>query len=84
MNDEIFTGLVAQLEDRFQEMDSGLSTALIETDAEYAALAERRKELEVRFPFIESMLEKLYCKGYLSNRGHLPLLQKAASPSVAV
>ena len=57
MNDEIFTGLVAQLEDRFQEMDSGLSTALLETDATYTEIAEHRKELGKRFPFIESVLE---------------------------
>jgi len=57
MKDEIFSGLIAQLEDRFEEMDSDFSIALPESNAEYAALMERREKLQERFPFIESALE---------------------------
>jgi hypothetical protein len=57
MKAEIITGLVAQLEDRFQEMDSDISTALLDTDEEYAALRKCQTELEERFPFIESAME---------------------------
>jgi hypothetical protein len=63
MKDEIFSGLVAQLEDRFQEMDSDISTALLDTDEEYVALRKRQTELEERFPFIETAMEG---KGSLS------------------
>ena len=57
MKDEIFSGLVAQLEDRFQEMDSDLTTALVDTDEEYAVMRKRTMELEEEFPFIESVME---------------------------
>jgi hypothetical protein len=63
MKDEIFSGLVAQLEDRFQEMDSDITTALLDSDAEFAAMRKRQTEIEARFPFIESVLEG---KGELS------------------
>jgi hypothetical protein len=57
MKDEIFSGLVAQLEERFQEMDSNITTVLLDTDEEYAALRSRQTELEERFPFIETAME---------------------------
>lgn len=57
MKDEVFSGMVAQLEDGFQEMDSDLTTALIDADEEYAAMRKRTMELEEAFPFIESVME---------------------------
>ena len=57
MKEEIFSGLIARIEEEFQAMDSEITTALKETDEEYAALNKRRTELEARFPFIESALE---------------------------
>ena len=38
MQDSIFTGLLAQLEERFEEMDSEITVALPERDEKYAAL----------------------------------------------
>lgn len=57
MKEEIFSGLVAHIEEDFQEMDSEITTALKETDEEYVALCKHQSELEQRFPFIESALE---------------------------
>jgi len=57
MKDEVFSGMVAQLEDVFQEMDSDLTAALIDTDEEYAAMWKRMIELEEKFPCIESVVE---------------------------
>jgi len=57
MKDEVFSGMVSQLEDGFQEMDSDLTTALIDADEEYAAMRKRTMELEEEFPFIESVME---------------------------
>jgi len=57
MKDEVFSGMVAQLEDGFQEMDSDLTTALLDTDEEYAVMHKRTMELEEEFPFIESIME---------------------------
>jgi hypothetical protein len=56
MQENIFDGLVAQLEDRFQEMDSSITTALLERDEQYAALRKRLGELEQQYP-IEKWLE---------------------------
>ena len=57
MQDNIFDGLLAQLEERFEEMDSEITVALPERDEKYAALRARLEELERRFPFIESVLD---------------------------
>jgi hypothetical protein len=57
MKEDIFSGLVARIEEDFQAMDSEITTALKETDDEYTALNKRQTELEERFPFIESALE---------------------------
>ncbi|MCL2544289.1 MAG: hypothetical protein FWE77_00060 [Clostridia bacterium] len=54
---EAFLGLFAQLEDMFGEIDSNLTVALRNSDAEYAALQKYQRELAERFPFIERMLE---------------------------
>jgi hypothetical protein len=56
MQEDIFSGLVAQLEERFQEMDSDITTALLERDEQYAALRKRLGELERQYP-IEAWLE---------------------------
>ena len=57
MQDSIFDGLLAQLEERFEEMDSKITVALPGRDEKYAALRARLEELEQRFPFIESALD---------------------------
>jgi hypothetical protein len=56
MPSNIFDGLLAQLEENFQELDSNITTALLECDEEYAALRKRLGELEQQYP-IESWLE---------------------------
>jgi hypothetical protein len=57
MNDNIFTGMVENLEDNFLEISSGVITSLRETDGEYAALCDRQDELQKRFPCIQAVLE---------------------------
>jgi hypothetical protein len=57
MKEEVFLGLVALLEERFHEMDSGITVKLADSDTEYAALKARLDELERQFPFIEKVLE---------------------------
>ncbi|GHV06508.1 hypothetical protein FACS1894217_05320 [Clostridia bacterium] len=57
MKNEVFSGLVALLEERFQEMDSDITVKLADSDMEYAALKARIDELERQFPFIEKVLE---------------------------
>jgi len=57
MQDDIFFGLMKQLEDSFEEMDSNITVALTEADAEYAALKKRLSDLEQQFPFLEAALE---------------------------
>jgi hypothetical protein len=44
-------------DDGFLELESETVTALRKGDEGYAALVKRKKELEERFPFIESVLE---------------------------
>jgi hypothetical protein len=44
-------------DDGFLELESETVTALRKGDVGYAALVGRKKELEERFPFIESVLE---------------------------
>jgi hypothetical protein len=56
MQEDIFSGLVTQLEERFQEMDSDITTALLDSDEGYAALRRQLGALEQRFP-IEKWLE---------------------------
>ena len=57
MQNDIFSRLLEQLEDRFLEIDSDLTVALQEHDEEYARLKARQAELERQFPFIESVLD---------------------------
>ena len=57
MQENIFAGLLAQLEERFLEMDSEITVALPERDEKYAALWARLSELERLYPFIESVLD---------------------------
>ncbi len=57
MNDNIFAGMVENLEASFQEIASGVTAALQDTDAEYAALSRKRLELQGRFPCIGAALE---------------------------
>lgn len=57
MNDNIFTGMMERLEDGFLEMASEITASLCDTNPEYAALFERRLELQSRFPCIGSVLE---------------------------
>jgi len=57
MKDEIWEGMVSRFEEGFDEMDSNLTTALIDTDEDYAAMRKRTMELEEAFPFIESVME---------------------------
>lgn len=56
MQENIFGELAAQLEERFAELDSDVTTALLERDEQYAALRKRLGELEKQYP-IESWLE---------------------------
>jgi hypothetical protein len=56
MQENIFDGLTALLEERFAEMDSDITTALLELDEEYAVLRKRLGELEQQYP-IESWME---------------------------
>ena len=57
MNDNIFTGMVENLEDNFFEISSGVIASLRETDEEYAALFEKRLDLQKRFPCVQAALE---------------------------
>lgn len=57
MSDNIFTGMVENLEDNFQEIASGITDSLRDTDSEYTALFEKRLELQRRFPCIGAALE---------------------------
>ncbi len=57
MQENIFAGLLAQLEERFEEMDSEITVALPERDEKYAALRARLNELEREYAFIESVLD---------------------------
>jgi hypothetical protein len=56
MQKNIFDGRMAQLNERFQEMDSDITAALPERDEEYAAMRKRRGELEAQYP-VEKWLE---------------------------
>ena len=56
MKDDIFSGLQTEIEDTFQEKDSEITTALLESDEKYAALRKRLDELERQYP-IEKWLE---------------------------
>jgi hypothetical protein len=47
----------------FMEIDSVVTVALRKNDEGYAALRERKKELETRFPFIEPLLEGTAASG---------------------
>lgn len=57
MKDEVFSGLVELLEERFQEMDSDITVALKDNDGEYATLKAQLAELERQYPFIEQVVE---------------------------
>jgi hypothetical protein len=56
MQENNFDGRMAQLDERFQEMDSGITTALLERDEEYAAMRKRLGELEAQYS-VEKWLE---------------------------
>jgi hypothetical protein len=56
MQENTFSGLLTQFEENFQEMDSTITTALLECDEEYSALRKRLGELEQQYP-IEKWLE---------------------------
>lgn len=56
MQEDIFGKLVDQLEEQFEEMDSDITTALLESNVEYAALRKRLGELEEQYA-IEAWLE---------------------------
>jgi hypothetical protein len=56
MKEDFFPGLASDLEERFAELDSDLTTALLGSDEEYAALWKRLGELEEQYP-LESWLE---------------------------
>ena len=57
MKDNLFSEMLAGLEEGFAEMDSNATYALTASDVEYAALKEHMRELEHRSPFIESVLD---------------------------
>jgi hypothetical protein len=57
MNDNIFSGMIETLEDNFQEIASNIVSALRDTDEEYAALYEKRLELQRQFPCIQAVVE---------------------------
>jgi len=57
MQDDIFLGLLDQLEEKFLEIDSDLTVVLPERNEEYAKLKARQEELERQYPFIESVLD---------------------------
>jgi hypothetical protein len=58
VNDNIFIGMVETLEDNFQELSSDIVSALRDTDETYAALFEKRLELQRRFPCIQATVER--------------------------
>jgi len=57
MSDNIFIGMMENLEDSFSEISSNLAVALRETDTEYDALYQKRLELQDRFPCIQAVIE---------------------------
>lgn len=57
MNDNLFTGMVENLEDNFLEIASGITDSLRDTDTDYAALSKKRLELQERFPCIGAIIE---------------------------
>jgi len=57
MNDNIFTGMTENLEDNFQEIASGITASLRDTDEDYADLFEKRFDLQRRFPCIQAVIE---------------------------
>lgn len=57
MNENFFTEMLAQLEERFREMDSNATVTLPERDEKYAVLREHSEELLRQLPLIESVLD---------------------------
>lgn len=57
MENNLFSDMIAGLEDGFNEMDSNITFALQESDKKYADIKERIREFEQKFPFIESILD---------------------------
>jgi hypothetical protein len=57
MKDEVYLGMIAQLEENFSEMDSNITVAFRETSEEYMAMRKQVVELEKEFPFFESLME---------------------------
>jgi hypothetical protein len=57
MSDNIFTGMVENLEDNFLEISGGITASLRDTDEEYSALYEKRMELQKQFPCIQAIIE---------------------------
>ncbi len=57
MRESIFAEMLAQLEERFEEMDSEITVALPDRDKKYAALRARLEELDQSYPFIETVLD---------------------------
>jgi hypothetical protein len=58
MNDTTFNGMVETLEDNFMEITSDITDSLRNSDEEYAALFEKRMDLQKRFPCIQNTLEE--------------------------
>jgi hypothetical protein len=57
MNDNIFSGMTENLEDNFQEIASGVTDSLRDTDEGYSALFDKRLDLQQRFPCIQAVIE---------------------------
>ena len=57
MSDNIFAGMVENLEFNFHEIASGITASLREMDEEYALLSEKRLELQEQFPCIQEIFD---------------------------
>ena len=57
MSDNIFTGMIENLEDNFQEITSDIIASLRDMDDDYAALFQKRLELQEQFPCIQAVFE---------------------------
>jgi hypothetical protein len=80
MKEEIYEKHPFLSDDGFLELASAVVTALRKGDDGYAALTRRKKELEERFPFIESVLEGA-APVSLSEDEHAGLSEYMDSPS---
>jgi hypothetical protein len=57
MNDNIYSWMIAQVEEQFLALDTDVTAELLKKDAEYADLRKRRKEMDNSHPFLEQALQ---------------------------